>query len=73
MKKLVEHHVVAQQELIEVVTVPGHGTGGIAELDGMALEKRNDQGPSDFSVPLLVIELVSFNGLAPAPKCRNIQ
>ena len=47
-RSLVDQHVVAQQDLIEVITVPGDGAMGIAELDSMAA--KTSMTPHDFIV-----------------------
>lgn len=70
---LFEEHLVAHQELVEIIAAPGDGAVGVAELDCVPTTKRHDKRPTDFQVLLHIAEPVSSNGLSPTREVGEIQ
>ena len=68
-----QEQVVANNELVEVVAIPGDDAVGVADLDGMALEERYDQRPAKFYIVLFVTELIAVYRLASSPVIGDIQ
>jgi len=58
--------LLAQQELVEITSIPGDDAAGIVELDGVTAVKWYNERPSDFQVTLFIIVPTSVDGLLPS-------